>query len=104
VPYLILMWTHNEGAQPLIAPMDSADAITDQIYAWLKIQGYGTAPSHDGDNVKGWYLNTKGPAISRKLNEFFRPDQHWSHPMITEYDNLFFDTLCVQPRWIEYGK
>lgn len=90
-PYLILMWHENHPMTlPLIAPMNEADAISDQIYAWLKTQDYGREPDHDGSNHKGWRVTNRGP----KVNE----DTYFNT------DSTPYDVLCVHPHWIEYHK
>lgn len=90
-PYLILMWSDDKKSTPLMAKMEEAEAIADQIYAWLKTQEYGHQPDHDGSNNKGWRITNKGPKI--KEGQYY-----------PEYDSSFYDVLCVRPHWIEYHK
>lgn len=104
VPFLIFMWHEHNGSPALIAPLEDAEAIADQIYAWLRIQDYGRQPDHDGDNHKGWRVNIKGPVKSKVQNEYFKPEQEWSQPWDITYDHTSYDVFCVQPLWIEYGK
>ena len=90
-PYLILMWWSDKKSTPLMAKMEEAEAIADQIYAWLKTQDYGSEPDHDGSNHKGWRVTNKGPKIKDGL---YYP----------EHDSSSYDVLCVSPHWIEYHK
>ena len=90
-PYLILMWHEDKKSTPLMAKMQEAEAIADQIYAWLKTQDYGRQPDHDGSNNKGWRITNNGPKIK-------------DGPHYPEYDSSFYDVLCVRPHWIEYHK
>ena len=106
-PYLILMWHEGDGSgrgMPLLAPMDSAEAIADQIFAWLKGQEYGQQPDHDGSNSKGFVLTTSAPCTSRKPNQYHQPDKVWSSYWACDYDRTFYDFCVVQPAWIEYHK
>ncbi len=105
--YLILMWHQGEShlkAQPLLAPMKDAEAIADQISAWLKVQEYGPQPDHDGSNNRGWIATNSGPVVSETPNEYYKPDQdsHWK--TFKTYDSSFYDVICIQPYWIEYHK
>ncbi len=105
-PYLILMWSEDsqKKCQPLIAPMDNPEAIADQIYAWLKTQEYGSEPDHDGSNHMGWIATNRGPITSRKPNQYHRPELEHSQYWSNTYDTSFYDVICIQPYWVEYGK
>lgn len=113
-PYLVLMWNEGEKTQythvppkhgtPLMAPMESAESIADQIFAWLKTQEYGTQPDHDGSNSKGFRVSSTAPIVSRVPNTYHRPDQEWSSQWNNTYDSTSYDFVYVTPAWIEYHK
>lgn len=85
-PFLTLQWHENGKGQPLIAPLNSADAIADQIYAWLKTVDYDREPDHDGSNNRGWLI---------ELNSAQRGDNA---------NRGFYDVFTVYPYWVEYSK
>ena len=90
LPYLALLWGEHKIGLPLIAPMESADAIRSQIEAWLKTAEYGREPDHDGSNSKGFRLTTEIPKIY---------DEQWR-----TQDWAFYTFIVIEPIWIEHGK
>lgn len=95
LPYLVLMWSEGDSPRkgtPLMASMDKAEAIADQLLAWLKSQEYGREPDHDGSNHRGYTVTNWAP-------EMRDPQHTWGIRDRSPYDFLY-----IAPTWIEYHK
>lgn len=87
IPYLTLSKFSRSDTHPLIAEMSSAEALADQISAWLKTCDWSNVEQYDtdGSNVSGWRITNRGPEIEGQYSQAY-------------------DVLTVAPAYIIYGK
>lgn len=95
-PYIIFMWgvDSTKLANQMIAPIDNAEVMADQVYAWLKTAKYPKQyDTGDGHCCKGWLLTTSAPLVAKG-----------EQPYTDKHDSTGYDVFCIQPYWSEYGK
>lgn len=82
---IVLFWTdrkNEDGFVPFPFKMDAKGA-AEFVSRWLAEADYGTPPSHDGSNEKGWRVYC----------------EDWGH-----VDGDWSAFLAVSPYWALYGK
>lgn len=89
-PYLTFQWHESGKGQPLIAPLQDASAIVDQVYAWFKSVGYNhEQPDTDGTAIQGWLVELQSPKLTG---------------LDYETRSCFYDVFTVYPYWVCYHK
>ena len=98
VPYLIMMWADAGDGRcvPLMSVLKNSDVIGHQICSWLGSTQYSDMPDNDGTCKKGYKITCgfeSAPCLERVSSNT------WN-----KFDYSFYDSMCIQPKWIEYHK